>query len=95
MFLGLLVTSLLAGAQTPYNPDPESAAARWVVVYNTNWPDADANGINDSEEVARHWMKRRGAPPSRLLGVACSTGMSDLYSGQAVWISTLMQPPRF
>lgn len=85
MFLALLAAPLLASAQTPYNPDPETTAHRWVVVYNTNWPDADNNGINDSEEVARHWMKRRGAPASSLLGIDFSYGTSDVYSGQTGW----------
>ena len=85
MLLTLLAAPLLASAQTAYDPDPEVTAHRWVVVYNMNWPDADNNGINDSEEVARHWAKRRGAPASSLLGIDFSYGTSDIYSGQAGW----------
>ncbi len=81
----LILSTLLASSQTPYDPDPEGTAHKWVVVYNADWPDADGNGINDSEEVARHWAKRRGAPASSLLGINFSFGTSDIYSGQAGW----------
>lgn len=85
MFLSLLAAPLLASLQSPYDPDPEQTASRWIVVYNTNWPDADGNGINDSEEVAAHWAKRRGASVDRIVGIDFSNGTSDLYAGQSGW----------
>ncbi|MFK5955501.1 MAG: TIGR03790 family protein [Planctomycetota bacterium] len=85
MLLSLLAAPLLFPAQSPYDPDPEQLADRWIVVYNTNWPDADGNGINDSEEVAAHWAKRRGAPVENILGIDFSHGTLDYYAGQSGW----------
>ncbi len=81
----LLLPLLFAFPQSGYDADPEGTAARWIVVYNSNWPDADGNGVNDSLEVAQHWMQRRHVPQDRLLGVACSTGTAEFYSGQVGW----------
>jgi len=85
MLLTLMIAPLLASLQAPYDPDPEQLADRWIVVYNTNWPDADGNGLNDSEEVAMHWVKRRGASLDRMVGIDFSHGTADNYSGQAGW----------
>ena len=69
-----------------FAPDPESTAARWLVVYNQNWPDDNNNGVGDSEEMARYYAMRRGVPLSRLMGVSCSTGTNYYYpSGQSGW----------
>lgn len=87
MILALLAAPLCALAQGAYDSDPESQGHRWIVVYNDNWPDADGNGRNDSEEVALHWAKRRGVGLDHVIGLDCSTGTSDLYSGQAGWES--------
>ncbi len=81
----LLAAFALPAAQTPFDPDPERTAHRWLVIYNANWPDEDGNGINDSEEVARHWAALRGVTADNVLGVACSTGTSEIYSGQTGW----------
>lgn len=86
MALGLLVPLLLAALpQANYDPDPELTAGRWLVVYNTNWPDADANGVNDSLEVAQHWLRKRRVSTDRLVGVDCSTWSNDKYQGANGW----------
>lgn len=85
MFFSLLAAPMLFSPQGSFDPDPEDLGDRWVVVFNSAWPDEDGNGLNDSEEVARHWAKRRGVPLDRLIGVDCSNGTSDLYSGQSGW----------
>lgn len=85
MALGLVIPLLLALPQASYDPDPENTAGRWLVVYNANWPDEDGNGVNDSLEVAQHWLKKRRVPTDRLVAVSCSTWSNDKYQGANAW----------
>jgi len=65
-----LGTVALAHAQDP---------TRVLVVYNANWPDENGNGVNDSLEVAQHFLARRGVPAQNLMGCACSTTTAYYY----------------
>jgi len=49
--------------------DPWVDPARVLVIYNTNWPDGDADGTPDSIEVAQYYAVRRGVPANRMLGL--------------------------
>ncbi|MHC4838419.1 MAG: hypothetical protein ACYTF3_09600 [Planctomycetota bacterium] len=54
-------------------------------MYNANWPDEDGNGVNDSLEVAEHWMRKRRVPADRLVALNCSTGTDLHYDGATAW----------
>ncbi len=82
----MLTLFIFCPAPQDFDPDPEGTAARWIVVYNANWPDNNSNGFGDSEEVARYFAMRRGVPGNQVMGVACSTGSNYYYpSGQDGW----------
>jgi uncharacterized protein (TIGR03790 family) len=85
MGLVLALPLLLAAPQGTYDPDPELTAGRWLVVYNANWPDEDGNGVNDSLEVAEHWMRKRRVPADRLVALKCTTGTDLRYDGETAW----------
>lgn len=84
----LMFSFLLALASAPppqsFDPDPEDRARRVLVIYNSNWPDADGDGVNDSEQVARHFARLRGVPEANLFPVAVSVGGWS-YNGLAGW----------
>ncbi|HTE06549.1 MAG TPA: TIGR03790 family protein [Planctomycetota bacterium] len=52
--------------------DPWLDPSRVLVIYNTSWPDGDADGTPDSTEVAQYYALRRGVPADRLLGLPLS-----------------------
>jgi uncharacterized protein (TIGR03790 family) len=91
---GALVDAVCAlrqslGCRRLFRPfcDPDGV----VVVYNTQAPDADGDGVGDSLQVARHYALRRGVPSRNLLGVAAplSEGFEarafDAGGGRANW----------
>jgi hypothetical protein len=57
----LLAASALAQAQP--------TASRVLVVYQTNAPDKDTDGVADSRQLAEYYRQKRGVPLSNLLGV--------------------------
>ncbi len=83
LVLAFIATHLSAARAQSFDPDPEGTAHRVLVVYNANWPDADGDGIGDSEQVARYYAASRKIPTSNLLGLACTT--SYYYNGQTGW----------
>lgn len=70
------VEALLGRQGAP--PDP---ASRAVVVYNTVSADSNANGVGDSEEIARYYAMRRGIPEDHLVPVTWHR--EDLFTGDA------------
>lgn len=71
--LALALAPALAPALAAQDP------TKVLVVYNANWPDENGNGVNDSLEVAQHFMARRGVPAQNLIGCACSTTTAYYY----------------
>lgn len=48
---------------------PGASPASVLVLYRSNCPDANKNGLGDSEEIARYYAQRRGIPDRNLLGI--------------------------
>lgn len=65
---------------------PAVSGREVLVVYRSNHPDTNGDGVGDSEEIARYYALRRGVPKSNLLGIKV-TGEGDLspVSRQAHW----------
>lgn len=71
----LLVVLSALGTVAALVPFPARAAitpARVLVVYATNAPDRDGDGVGDSLELARYYAAKRGVPAGNLLGVTPS-----------------------
>src|SRR5262245_15017769 len=75
----LIIVALLGAvglpglAATESRPDAgreNVGATEVLVLFNTKWPDEDANGYSDSQDVAEYYAARRGIPPDHLLGVS-------------------------
>lgn len=67
-------------AQVPAHLDP----SRVLVIYDLNTPDANGNGVGDSQEVAEAYRDARGVPPQNLVALTCSPG-GITYSGGSAW----------
>src|SRR5262245_30549835 len=65
----LLAAASLAVA-THAQVDPWFDPSRVLVVYNSNWPDGDGDGVPDSLECAQYYAARRGVPADNLLGLS-------------------------
>src|ERR1051325_4718998 len=67
--------------------------ARVLVIYNSNWTaDADADGVQDSLQVANYYMAKRAVPSANVLGLACSTGSSTQYSSYLNFYNEVVAP---
>jgi len=68
---------------------------RILVIYNANWTgDNDGDGTQDSLQVAQYYMNMRGVPAGNMLGIACSTGTSTLYSSHSSFYNEMVLPIR-
>ena len=67
-------------------PPPAVTGKQVLLVYRSNHPDANGDGVGDSEEIARYYAQRRGVPKANLLGIRVA-GEGDLAidSRQAHW----------
>lgn len=73
----ILLFALLALA-----PGAEAISARQVlVVYPTNGPDLDRDGVNDSRQLADYYAQKRGIPAANVLGVNISVIEVGYYYG--------------
>jgi len=80
----LLLSAALPAVPQGFDPDPEDLGGRILVVYNSNWPDEDGDGVGDSAQVAEWYARRRHIPASQLVGLPLSpAGIS--YDGLAGW----------
>jgi len=62
-------------------PTTSPGPSNVLVVYNANWPyDADNDGVNDSLQVARYYLEKRGVPSVNMLGLDCSVGTRHYYT---------------
>jgi hypothetical protein len=65
-----IAATLVAGLCAAAGPGPE----RVLLLYNANWTaDEDADGVQDSLQVAQYYAAKRGVPAQNLLGLACTT----------------------
>lgn len=72
--------ALCAGARASENPDSV------LVVYRTNCQDYDHDGANDSEQIARYYIGRRGIPADHLLGIKVDLpGGADPFDKFLTW----------
>jgi uncharacterized protein (TIGR03790 family) len=73
-------------APAPAAPVPAVGGGQVLVVYRSNHPDTNGDGVGDSEEIARYYALRRGVPKTNLLGIKVA-GEGDLspVSRQAHW----------
>lgn len=63
---------------TPVSSTPE--AQKVLVVYNDKWEgDEDRNGVNDSLQVAKYYMGKRGVPDKNLLAIHSSIRGNSVY----------------
>ena len=75
-------SSALAGETSPV-----------LIVYNSSWTgDNDGDGTQDSLQVANYYAAKRGVPAANILGVACTTGVSTLYSAHDKFYSEMVTP---
>jgi hypothetical protein len=83
---------LLCTAALPAYPTRAQGptAARTLLIYNSNGPDADGNGLPDSRELADHYAARRGVPAANLLGLACTSTVA--YSDPALFENEVRLP---
>ncbi len=73
--------------------DPWVDPARVLVVFNSAWPDGDADGTPDSLEVAQHYAARRGVPAENLLGLPLTPASWAYDSSQwALFLTELRDP---
>ena len=57
-----------------------------LVVYRSNCPDFNKNGMGDSEEIARYYAQRRGIPKENLLSIKVDAPyLDDVYNKYAAW----------
>jgi len=91
--------SLAAGVLAAFAPcaaaqlDPWFDPARVLVIYNTSWPDGDADGVPDSVEVAQYYAARRGVPADNLLGLPLTPASWSYDSSQWPLFLTEMRDP--
>jgi uncharacterized protein (TIGR03790 family) len=78
-----LLASFALRAPAAAQVDPWFDPARVLVIYNTAWPDGDADGTPDSTEVAQYYAARRGVPADNLLGLPLTP--STWSYGDAEW----------
>jgi uncharacterized protein (TIGR03790 family) len=52
-----------------------------LVVYPTNGPDLDKDGVNDSKQLADYYVQKRGIPAANVLGVNISVIQVGYYYG--------------
>jgi uncharacterized protein (TIGR03790 family) len=71
----------VAAVPTAGGDDPATV----LVVYRSNCPDFNKNGMGDSEEIARYYAQRRGVPASNLLGVKVDAPGTDIFNKFAAW----------
>src|SRR5215831_8044246 len=50
-----------------------------LVVYPTNGPDLDKDGVNDSKQLADYYVQKRGIPAANVLGVNISVMRIGYY----------------
>ncbi len=67
---------------------------RTLVVWDTTHGDGNGDGVNDSEEVARHYQARRGIPESHMLGVAATPNRRYGAGDWALFESEILAPVR-
>jgi uncharacterized protein (TIGR03790 family) len=92
---GLGVVSMLLGmsGQAVSQVDPWLDPARVLVIYNTSWPDGDADGVPDSTEVAQYYAARRGVPAQNLLGLPLTPASWSYNSSQwALFLAEMRDP---
>lgn len=80
-------------------PDPGDDPRSVLVIYRSNCPDFNKNGVGDSEEIARYYAARRGVPRENLLGVKVPGNGDDIFDKYAAWNygdfqASLIQPLR-
>jgi len=69
----------------------EPTPARVLVVYNSNYKvDSDANGVQDSLQVAQYYMQERGVPSQNILGVNCS--ITTTYQNYTKFYTEMILP---
>ncbi|MGQ0553449.1 MAG: TIGR03790 family protein [Planctomycetota bacterium] len=92
----LLTVALLGGglaSTLSAQLDPWLDPARILVIYNTSWPDGDADGVPDSTEVAQYYALRRGVPAGNLLGLPLTPAGTNYSSAQwPLFLSELRDP---
>lgn len=80
----MLLPLLLLVAPAPQAPPAYLDPAQVLVIYDTSEPDADGNGMGDSEQVALAYQAKRGVPGANMIALTCSpTGVS--YGGASAW----------
>ena len=68
---------------------------RVLVVYNSRWSgDNDADGVQDSRQVADYYAVRRGIPRNHLLGLTCSSGTRTLVPSHSQFLQEMVVPIR-
>ncbi|MBM3985754.1 MAG: TIGR03790 family protein [Planctomycetes bacterium] len=92
-FLAVVPVLLVAAPAAPAQVAPWLDPARVLVIYNTAWPDGDADGVPDSVEVAQHYATRRGVPAGNLLGLALTPASWWYDSSQWALFLTEMRDP--
>ncbi len=63
-----------------------------LVVYRTNGPDNNHNGISDSLELAQYYVQQRGVPQANLLGVTVSEGSAYGQGQYSTFYSEMVTP---
>ncbi|MCX7848510.1 MAG: hypothetical protein N2595_10845 [bacterium] len=64
-----------AGPFHNVGPPPHPTGTNVLVLYNAAWPDQNANGTNDSAEVAFYYAHRRAIPTNNLLALLITNFM--------------------
>src|SRR5215510_7422192 len=76
---GICVIVLLL-ALIPFSPRVSATSAQQVlVVYPSNGPDLDMDGLNDSKQLADYYVRKRGIPTTNVLGVTISVIQAEYY----------------
>ena len=89
----LAAAAAAAAARAAAQLDPWFDPARVLVIYNTSWPDGDADGVPDSVEVAQYYAARRGVPADNLLGLPLTPASWSYDSSQWSLFLTEMRDP--
>src|SRR5688572_31313337 len=75
----ILTFSLLASA-TPQSRPAGLSPSRVLVVYPTNGPDRDRDGMNDSKQLADYYVQKRRIPAANVLGLNISVMQVGYYA---------------
>jgi len=86
LLAALLIFAALPHARAAITP------ARVLVVYQTNAPDKDGDGVGDSLELAKYYCQKRGVPSSNVLGVTPSVATVYAAADYPKFQSEIVQP---